>query len=295
MDKPNHNSAGQQNWTRFSRARQGEVHGWTESQKCTSWIYVFKILNSNFEIRNALYFCLSSHHSTSPILRYFFTLILTGRAYSSTILTSQFGFFNSVNMRGSKAPAEIRKRQIIVAAMRCFQKKGYVNTTVDDIAAEYGLSKGSIYWYYSSKKAVLIDIFKYWKDETLKGINAEIAPLKSPREKLVRMGEFYIESLIRDLELYSSMMVFWGTAFEDMTLRDMIIDLYSRYDEIITSLLYQGEGSGEFEVSDKKTLSTIMISMMEGLIVRQVMSKSLDLRRIRQEVKNVVNRLLPKA
>ena len=198
-------------------------------------------------------------------------------------------------MRGSKASAETRKRQIIVAAMRCFQRKGYVNTTVDDIASEYGLSKGSIYWYYSSKKAVLIDIFRYWKDEILQALNAEIAPLESSREKLVRMGEFYIESLIKDLELYSSMMVFWGTAFEDTTMREMIIDLYSTYDEIITSLLYQGEGRGEFAVSDKKTLSTIMISMMEGLIVRQVMSKSLDLRKIRQEVTTVVDRLLPQA
>ena len=198
-------------------------------------------------------------------------------------------------MKGNKASAEIRKRQIIVAAMRCFQKKGYVNTTVDDIAAEYGLSKGSIYWYYSSKKAVLIDIFRYWMDETLTGINAEIDPLRSPREKLVRMGEFFIKSLTRDLELYSSMMVFWGTAFEDETMRQMIIDFYGKYDEIVTSLLYQGESSGEFSVPDKKTFSTIMISIIEGLIVRQVMSKSLDLGRIRQEMKTVVNRLLPRA
>jgi len=198
-------------------------------------------------------------------------------------------------MKGNKASAEIRKRQIIVAAMRCFQKKGYVNTTVDDIAAEYGLSKGSIYWYYSSKKAVLIDIFRYWMDETLTGINAEIDPLRSPREKLVRMGEFFIKSLTRDLELYSSMMVFWGTAFEDETMRQMIIDLYGKYDEIVTSLLYQGESRGEFAVPDKKTFSTIMISIIEGLIVRQVMSKSLDLGRIRQEMKTVVNRLLPRA
>ena len=196
-------------------------------------------------------------------------------------------------MRGNKASAETRKRQIIVAAMRCFQRKGYVNTTVDDIAAEYGLSKGSIYWYYSSKKAVLIDIFKYWMDETLTGINAEIAPLKSAREKLVRMGEFFIKSLMKNLELYGSMMVFWGTAFEDETMRQMIIDLYRKYDEIVTSLLYQGENLGEFVVPDKKTFSTIMISIIEGLIVRQVMSKSLDLSRIRQEMKTVVNRLLP--
>ena len=198
-------------------------------------------------------------------------------------------------MRGNKASAEIRKRQIIVAAMRCFQRKGYVNTTVDDIASEYGLSKGSIYWYYSSKKAVLIDIFKYWMDETLTGINEEITPLESSREKLVRMGEFFIESMIRDLELYSSMMVFWGTAFEDMTLREMIMDLYGFGGTNGTSLLYQGESHGEFAISDKKTFSTIMISMIEGLIVRQVMSKSLDLRRIRQEIKTIVDRLLPQA
>jgi len=198
-------------------------------------------------------------------------------------------------MRGNKASAETRKKQIIVAAMRCFQRKGYVNTTVDDIAAEYGLSKGSIYWYYSSKKAVLIDIFRYWMEETLTGISAEIALLKSPRDKLVRMGEFFIKSLMKDLELYGSMMVFWGTAFEDETMRQMIIDLYRKYDEIVTSLLYQGEDLGEFAVPDKKTFSTIMISMIEGLIVRQVMSKSLDLRKIRQEVKTIVDRLLPQA
>jgi AcrR family transcriptional regulator len=196
-------------------------------------------------------------------------------------------------MGGAKASAKIRKKQIIIAAMRCFQRKGYVNTTVDDIAAEYGLSKGSIYWYYSSKKAVLIDIFQYWMDETFQGISAEIANMETSRNKLIRMGEFFIESLIKDHELYSSMMVFWSTAFEDEAMRQMISSLYRKYDEIVTSLLYQGESKGEFTVPNKKIFSTIMIAMIEGLIVRQVMVSSLDLSGIRQEIRVVVNRLLP--
>ena len=49
--------------------------------------------------------------------------------------------------------------------MSCFQSKGYENTTIDDIAAEYGLSKGSIYWYFSSKKDILLDLFNYWQGE----------------------------------------------------------------------------------------------------------------------------------
>ena len=34
-----------------------------------------------------------------------------------------------------RASAEERRLQIIQAAMQCFQRKGYENTTIDDIAA----------------------------------------------------------------------------------------------------------------------------------------------------------------
>ncbi len=196
-------------------------------------------------------------------------------------------------MGGFKASTGDKKRRIIIAAMRCFQRKGYVNTTVDDIASEYGRSKGSIYWHYPSKKAILIDLFSYWMDETFDGINAEIAPLKSSRDKLIRMGEFFIESLIRDYELYSSMMVFWGTAFEDASMRRMVVDLYRRYDEVVTSLLVQGQADREFSVPDIPAFSTMLIAMIEGLIVRQVMSRSLDLERIRREIPSLVKRFLP--
>ena len=196
-------------------------------------------------------------------------------------------------MGGPKASPEEKKRRIIIAAMRCFQRKGYVNTTVDDIAAEYGRSKGGIYWHYPSKKAILIDLFTYWMDETFRGISAEIAPLKSSRGKLIRMGEYFMESLTEDYGLYSSMMVFWGTAFEDDSMRRMVVDLYGRYDEVVSSILAQGQADGEFTVPDIGAFSTMLIAMVEGMIVRQVMSGSLDLARIGREISALVSRLLP--
>ena len=44
--------------------------------------------------------------------------------------------------------SEERRGQIIEAALACFTRKGYANTTIDDIVAESGLSKGAIYWYF---------------------------------------------------------------------------------------------------------------------------------------------------
>lgn len=177
--------------------------------------------------------------------------------------------------------------------MHCFQSKGYAKATIDDIAGEYGLSKGSIYWYYPSKKDILKDLFRYWMDETLKGVYSEISDLKSARDKIVRMGEFFIRSLIDDLELYSSMLVFWGSSYEDDFMRERIMDLYAQYDEIVKSLLSQGEENREFIVPNKEVYCTLLIAMIEGLVIRHAVSKALDLDSVLGEVRNIVGRVLP--
>ena len=40
---------------------------------------------------------------------------------------------------------------ILAAASACFSRKGFHRTTMDEIVAESGLSKGTLYWYYKSK------------------------------------------------------------------------------------------------------------------------------------------------
>ena len=56
--------------------------------------------------------------------------------------------------------SEERKAQIYQAALTCFNRKGYHRTTMDDIVAESGLSKGSLYWYFKSKKELFISLFR---------------------------------------------------------------------------------------------------------------------------------------
>ena len=47
------------------------------------------------------------------------------------------------------------KLKITKTAWRLFHEKGYNETTVDDIVAESGTSKGSFYHYYSCKDELL--------------------------------------------------------------------------------------------------------------------------------------------
>lgn len=50
---------------------------------------------------------------------------------------------------------ELAKKKIIKAAYTLFDKKGYHSTSMDDIAAEVGVSKASLYSYFKSKEAIL--------------------------------------------------------------------------------------------------------------------------------------------
>jgi AcrR family transcriptional regulator len=57
--------------------------------------------------------------------------------------------------RVTKEHLEARKNQILDAAWSCFGRRGYHQTTMQDVATEAGISAGAIYRYYPSKEAVL--------------------------------------------------------------------------------------------------------------------------------------------
>ena len=55
---------------------------------------------------------------------------------------------------------EERCREIREAAKKVFLKKGYRNTTMENIVAATSLSKGGVYQYYKSTKSVMFDIMQ---------------------------------------------------------------------------------------------------------------------------------------
>ena len=53
-----------------------------------------------------------------------------------------------------KEPDE-RRRELIACAQRLFYSKGYESTSVRDIVDEVGVAKGTFYYYFDSKQAIL--------------------------------------------------------------------------------------------------------------------------------------------
>ena len=148
------------------------------------------------------------------------------------------------------------------AALRLFAKKGYANTTVDDIAADVGFTKGGIYYYFSSKEQLLLDI--------LDDIEA-----RSIGETSRVMGESTATALDR-LVLFSDMQAQWASRYQsDLAILmltsletvndsskvgDRVRSIYSRMEALLTSTIDQAKNSGEISpgVSTRNMALSVM-------------------------------------
>lgn len=195
--------------------------------------------------------------------------------------------------RSKRASTKTRQMQIIQAAMQCFQRKGYENTTIDDIAAEYGLSKGSIYWYYPSKKDILMAVFHHMVSQLFTEYASLVSSPISPRQKLIQMVHLMAQMLLRNYESYRPFMVLMSVAYEDDELRSMSASLYEQAEEMMAEILQQGEKAGEFIVPNKRLTTSLMIATAEGLFTRQILLHDLNLEEIEREAENIIEHFLP--
>ncbi len=59
-------------------------------------------------------------------------------------------------MRRTKAEAEETRRGILSAAERLFEAKGLAATSLEEIAAEAGVTRGAVYWHFTNKADLVI-------------------------------------------------------------------------------------------------------------------------------------------
>lgn len=71
------------------------------------------------------------------------------------------------------APAVSNRERVLDAAERLLARHGYKRMTVDDIAAEAGIGKGTIYLYFRSKEEVILSTVDRIVDRVCEQMEAE--------------------------------------------------------------------------------------------------------------------------
>ena len=84
-----------------------------------------------------------------------------------------------------KEERTLRKKRIIQGALKVFNEHGIEKTTMDEIAHESGFGKATLYYYFSSKDEVFVEIMEHGWKRLWEGIETKIIEELGPRDKFM--------------------------------------------------------------------------------------------------------------
>lgn len=153
----------------------------------------------------------------------------------------------------TKKSSRNTKGRIVSAAWKLFYAQGYDNTTVEEIIAESGTSKGSFYHYFEGKDALLFSL-SYLFDEKYEELIDRIPAQADSFETLMFLNrELFAmieNSVSMDLlaRLYSSQLVTRGEKH--------LLDHNRTYYKLLRNIISEGQQRGE--LSAEATVNEMM-------------------------------------
>jgi len=116
----------------------------------------------------------------------------------------------SVAERGNRATKrqllkEQREAQILDAAARVFARKGYERATTREIAAEAGVSEGTIYNYFHSKRDLLIAMSSRLALQSLEQLDA-LPPREDVKAYVLALVRNRFDLLFKNIDLVRALM-----------------------------------------------------------------------------------------
>lgn len=167
-----------------------------------------------------------------------------------------------------KLPAETRCEQLLASARRLITKKGYRDTTTDEIARNAGLTKGALYHHFGSKEDILFALVREVTDRHFARVQEAFSRPDAPADILRR--------LLEHQELGSRCGFRDNVDFWIQAMRVPRIKRYvnKRFREIIVGFSETVDPSFGSK-AQRKQLAVLTFSLLHGLRIRRVLDPEL--------------------
>ena len=175
---------------------------------------------------------------------------------------------------------ELRRNQIIEAAKRCMFRKGFHQTSMQDIVAESGLSPGAIYLYFKSKEEIIRTIADR-RHEREKKVIAHAFGTGDTTAALNRLVEGFFSALAdEDERMERSIGVqLGGEALCNPVVRDIVRHGIEESKNALTEVLtaYQKEGKLSPDLSCE-AVARAMLAQFQGFVLQVALDDRLDIK-----------------
>lgn len=163
--------------------------------------------------------------------------------------------------------SEERRAQIIEAAINVFAQQGFANTRMEDVAAESGLSKGLLYWYFKSKDEIVVAIANVLFGSELHKMQNLPCEGLTASQCLLNFTETFIVDMRLMLRVAPVMYEFYSLAFRNQAVRLVMKKFLRMFVDILEPIIQKGIDSGEFRPGNARQLALAVGATLEGTLL----------------------------
>ena len=173
------------------------------------------------------------------------------------------------------------KELIIETARRLFSKYSYLAVSMSDIAQRLSITKAALYHHFSSKaeiyKTVLHKAF-----DNLKFSLSQAFEEKTIDKKLCKLIENYLNFGLKEKSLVKALVL--ELPQENQPIKKHLLQLKEKIIEMIEPLVKEMI-KGRKSASNSKSLASLLIGMMNGVLIEHLVSnKKIDFRKMSKQI-----------
>jgi AcrR family transcriptional regulator len=161
--------------------------------------------------------------------------------------------------------SELRREAILRHALALFDRQGFANTSLDDIARDIGIKREAIYYYFKDRAEILLSIIRPQARSLVEGLEAVAGSDADSTTKLYEAIRNHLKRFDRHcLEMTISLRdVYLDDAKE---VRREMDKIWRHYESMWTQIVAEGQASGAFsQVGDAKMVAFAILGMCNWL------------------------------
>lgn len=186
-------------------------------------------------------------------------------------------------VRKTKEEAQETRTAILDAAERVFQERGVSHTSLAEIAAAAGVTRGAIYWHFANKSDVFDALFERIfapLEERFEAIHDELRqnPQANPIVTMRCMALDFIGRVVNDPHYFRLIEISWHKCEyvgEMATIRDNHLECGNRHLEMAVESFRLAQERGFLPAGlDPRIAAMGMVTLIDGLVVNFTLEKS---------------------
>lgn len=174
---------------------------------------------------------------------------------------------------------EARREKILAAALKCFSRDGFHQTTTADIVRESGVSQGTLYLYFESKDDLIAALAddRHEREATL---NALAEHEQDPVTGILALLTLYAERLSdpAQTDVLRVGLQGWAEALRNERVRTGVLTGVRRARSAVVRAIRRGQKTGEIRQDlDAKALAGVLVAVFQGFVLQAAWEPKLDL------------------